>query len=126
MQELGSIKKGSGEVGAVEHCFEQVCALKVGAGQVRLVQARSSEIGNSKIRSAKIEPAEVQPAQTGLRQVRIVPSDRHEFHAPRPRLSKITCSSFGMFGPYQTYGQLCSAVELRPVKLSPCQAFDSV
>jgi hypothetical protein len=69
IQELGSSKKGSGEVRAVENCFEQIRPLKVGAGEIRLAQARSSEIGTPKIRTGKIVPAQIEPAQTGLRQV---------------------------------------------------------
>jgi len=49
IQELGSIKKGSGEV--------------------RLAQGGSSEICTPKIRLRKIVPAQIEPAQTGLRQV---------------------------------------------------------
>jgi hypothetical protein len=32
IQELGSIKQGSGEVGSVEHCFEKICSFQVGTG----------------------------------------------------------------------------------------------
>jgi len=59
IQELGSSKKGSGEVCAIKHCFEKVRPLKIGVAEVRLAQGGSSEIGTPKIRSGKIEPAQI-------------------------------------------------------------------
>jgi hypothetical protein len=38
----------------------------------------------------------------------------------------MTCLSFGILSPYQTFGQLRSAVELRPIELSSRQAFDTL
>src|SRR5215469_9224550 len=62
IEELGSIKEGSREVGAIEHCLEEVSPLKIGTGEGRLAQARSSEIGTPKIRSGKIVSAQIEPA----------------------------------------------------------------
>jgi hypothetical protein len=36
IQELGSIQQGSVKIGAIEHRFEEVRAIQVGTGQVRL------------------------------------------------------------------------------------------
>src|SRR5215469_5123523 len=63
VQKLRSIQEGPGEVGAIEHCFEEVRLLQIGTRQVRLDQIRSSEIGTLKIRAGKIEPAQIEPPQ---------------------------------------------------------------
>jgi len=63
IQELGSLQEGPGEVGAIEHCFEEVRLLQIGTREVRLDQIRSSEIGTLKIRAGKIEPAQIEPPQ---------------------------------------------------------------
>jgi len=49
IQELGSIQKSPGKIGAIERRLEEVRAVYMGTRQIRPAQVRTSEIGTSKI-----------------------------------------------------------------------------
>ena len=49
VQELGSIQKSPGKIGAIEHRFEEVRALQMGTQQIRPAQVGAPEIGTLKI-----------------------------------------------------------------------------
>ena len=70
VQELGSIQKSSGKIGAIEHRFEEVRALQMATQQIRLAQVGAPEIGTPKIRPRKVEASQVEPSQPGPRQIR--------------------------------------------------------
>ena len=68
------MQKSAGEVGAIQHCFEKLRPLQMGARQVRLAEIRSPEIGTPKVRPGEIKSAQIESSQTGPRQVwRLVP-----------------------------------------------------
>jgi len=49
VQELGSIQKSPGKIGAIEHRLKEVCAVQMRTRQIRPAQVRAPEIGTPKI-----------------------------------------------------------------------------
>jgi hypothetical protein len=69
IQKLGAGQESPCKVGTIEYRFEEVRALEVGPGQIRVGELCSPEISIAKIGPRKVEPTQIKSAQTGPRQV---------------------------------------------------------
>ena len=64
------MEEGPGEIGAVEHPFEQIRPFQVRAGEICPGAIGSPQIGTAKVGTRKIEPAQIEATQAGPGQIR--------------------------------------------------------